>query len=220
MCHTSVVEREYLRSLDMGEKDKYIITINRQFGSLGRPIAKLLAERLGIEYYDREIVDKAAKQLNMRVSEISELEESVDKGFFIMKYPLGMGTTDVQDKIFKEQKTIIENIASKESCIIVGRCADAILREYPKLIRIFIYAPKEERMRVCVNDFQMTQSEARRMIQDVDKARDRYHKQYAGYLPNDLSKLNLAVDSSILGVEGTVEFLEDYINKFLKHNKS
>lgn len=219
MCHTSAVEREYLRSLDMGEKDRYIITINRQFGSLGRPIAKLLAERLGIEYYDREIVDKAAKQLNMRVSEISELEESVDKGFFIMKYPLGMGTTDVQDKIFKEQKAIIENIASKESCIIVGRCADAILRDYPKLIRIFIYAPKEARIRVCVDDFQMTESEAKRMILEVDKARERYHKQYAGYLPDNLSKIDLAVDSSSLGVDGTVDFLENYIKKYLQHNK-
>ena len=157
----------------MGESSRYIITINRQFGSLGRPIARLLSERLGINYYDRDIVDQTAKKLNMPVSEISELEESVNAGLFSMKYPLGMGTTDVQDKIFAEQRRLIEKIASKESCIIVGRCADAILNEYPNLLKIFIYSPKEARQRVCVKDFQMTETEAKRMILEVDKARER-----------------------------------------------
>lgn len=200
----------------MGEKARYIVTINRQFGSLGRPIARMLSERLGINYYDRDIVDQTAKKMNMPVSEISELEESAGTGFFSMKYPLGMGTTDVQDKIFKEQKMLIENIAGKESCILVGRCADAILKDYPNLIRIFIYAPKKERMKVCIRDFQMSEGEAKRMILEVDKARDRYHKQYAGYLPGDLNYVNLAVDSSFLGVEGTVDFLESYIRKALE----
>lgn len=199
----------------MGESSRYIITINRQFGSLGRPIARLLSERLGINYYDRDIVDQTAKKLNMPVSEISELEESVNAGLFSMKYPLGMGTTDVQDKIFAEQRRLIEKIASKESCIIVGRCADAILNEYPNLLKMFIYSPKEERQRVCVKDFQMTETEAKRMILEVDKARERYHKQYAGYLPDDLRYVNLAVDSSVLGVEGTVDFLEAYVKRFI-----
>lgn len=202
----------------MKEKSRYIITINRQFGSLGRPIARKLSERLGINYYDREIVDKTAKQLNMPVSEISELEESVSGWLFSMKYPLGMGTTDVQDKIFKEQKKIIETIASKESCIMVGRCADAILKDYPNLIRIFVFSPKDKRMQVCVKDFQMTESEAKKMILEVDKARERYHMQYAGYLPDDIRYLNLAVDSSLLGVDGTVDFLEEYIKKYIAQN--
>ena len=71
----------------MGEK-KYVITVSRQFGSLGRPIARKLAQRLGIKYYDRDIVDMTAKKMNMRASEIVELEESVQGGFFCMKYPL------------------------------------------------------------------------------------------------------------------------------------
>ncbi len=214
MCHTSAMARKYMRNQPMGDAENYIITINRQFGSLGRPIARMLSEKLGIEYYDREIVDKAAKKLNMPVSEISELEESANGWLFSMKYPLGMGTTDVQDRIFKEQKKIIENKASTENCIIVGRCADAILKDHPNLIRIFIYSPKEKRLEVCVNEFQMTESEAKRMMLEVDKARDRYHKQYAGYLPDDLRHIDLAVDSFFLGVEGTVDFLEEYIKKY------
>ena len=79
----------------MSEK-KYVITVSRQFGSLGRPIARKLAERLGIKYYDRDIVDMTAKKMNMRASEIVELEESVQGGFFRMKYPLGMGTGNIR----------------------------------------------------------------------------------------------------------------------------
>ena len=113
----------------MGEK-KYVITVSRQFGSLGRPIARKLAERLGIKYYDRDIVDMTAKKMNMRASEIVELEESVQGGFFRMKYPLGMGTGNIRDQIFENQKTIIKELAEKESCVIVGRCADSILSAY------------------------------------------------------------------------------------------
>ena len=198
----------------MGAESRYIVTINRQFGSLGRTIAKQLSERLDINYYDREIVDRAARKLDMPVSEISELEESAEKFLFKVKYPLGMGTTDVQDKIFTEQKRIIETFASRESCIIVGRCADSILKDYPNVIRIFIFSPVEERMKYLIREFQMSESEARRQIPEVDKARERYHLHYSGYLPDDHRYINLALDSSFLGVEGTVDFLEDYINKY------
>ncbi len=192
----------------------YIITINRQFGSMGGPIAKQLSERLGINYYDREIVDKAARKLNMQVSEISSLEESA-KGLLISKrYPLGMGTTEVQDKIFKEQKKIILNFADGQSCIFVGRCADDILKDHPHLIRIFIFAPKEERINRCVQLYQMPEEEARRMVPEVDKAREMYHKKYTGYIPGDPRFINLAVDSSVLGVDATVDLLEEYVRRY------
>ena len=192
----------------------YIITINRQFGSMGGPIAKQLSERLGINYYDREIVDKAAKQLNMQISEISELEESA-KGLLISKrYPLGMGTTEVQDKIFKEQKKLILNFADRGNCIVVGRCADDILKDHPNLLRIFIFAPKQERIRMCTRYYQMPEEEARRMVSEVDKAREMYHKKYTGYLPGDPKFMNLAVDSSVLGVDATVDLLEEYVRRY------
>lgn len=109
--------------------NKYVITVTRQFGSMGRPIAKKLAQRLGINYYDRDIVDMTAKKLNVPVSVISELEESVQGKFFRMKYPLGMGTSEMQNSIFETQKKIIRDIADKETCLIVGRCSDYILQE-------------------------------------------------------------------------------------------
>ncbi len=203
----------------MEQKMHYIVTINRQFGSLGRPIARKLSEKLGIRYCDRDIVDQTAQKLNMPVSKISDLEESAQGNFFSMKYPLGMGTTDVQDQIFEEQRLLISKIATKESCVIVGRCADAILREFPNVIRVYIFAPNDERIKVCIDDFHMQKDEARRMMLEVDKARERYHKQYAGYLPSDSDHVNITIDSSILGVDGTVDVLTMFVNKFLDKQK-
>ncbi|BBF41528.1 cytidylate kinase [Lachnospiraceae bacterium KM106-2] len=199
---------------------KFIITITRQFGSMGRPIAKKLAERLGVNYYDRDIVDLTAQKLKMPVSVIGDLEESVQGKFFRMKYPLGMGTSDIQDTIFEQQMKIIKELASKESCIIVGRCSDYILREFSNSIHIYIYAPKEKRYQVCLNEFKMEPDEAKKMMLEVDRARERYHKEYAGYLPSDSQYKNLMIDSSILGVDGTVDLLVQYMNLYFEQKKN
>lgn len=198
---------------------KFVITITRQFGSMGRPIAKKLADALSVNYYDRDIVDMAAKKMNMPVSIIGELEESVQGSFFRMKYPLGMGTSEIQDRIFAEQRKIIQDIASKESCVIVGRCSDFILKEYPNSIHIYIYAPDDFRFDNCINDFKMQPDEAKRMMVEVDKARERYHKEYAGYLPQDCRYKNLCIDSSSLGVDGTVTYIKNFVSSYLEiHN--
>lgn len=198
--------------------NKFIITVTRQFGSQGRPIAHKLAERLEWDYYDRYIVDTTAKNLNMSASEVGELEEAVQGRFFNMKYPLGMGTSDLQDKIFEQQGEIIKKLASSgKSCVIVGRCSDYILREFPNCLNIYIYAPYEKRYEVCLNDYHMQPNEAKKMILEVDKARERYHKQYAGYLPADTRYKDILINSSILGLEGTVDMLEHYVKEWKKH---
>ena len=114
-------------------KSKYVVTITRQFGSMGRPIAKKMAEKLGIEYYARDIVDQAAKKLNLPVSVVDEVEETAKKvkvsPFARMMFPLGKGTSNTQDKIFEAQQNIIKFLAEKETCVIVGRCADFTLEE-------------------------------------------------------------------------------------------
>ncbi len=120
--------------------ENYVVTITRQFGSLGRPIAKKMSELLGIEYYDRDIVEKTAQQLNLSVPTISDKEETANT-FFHMKYPLGQGTTQIQDQIFNAQKEIILSLVEKGPCIIVGRCADAFLADRKNCFNIYIYAP-------------------------------------------------------------------------------
>jgi len=148
------------------EKKKYIVTIARQFGSLGRPIAMRMSEKLGIEFYDRDIVEEAAKKLNLPVSKIDEIEESAKKkvktnSFRRMMYPLGTQTDDLQNKLFDAQQNIIKFLAERESCIIVGRCSDFILADEPNLLRIYIYAPYEARVANCVNDLNMDRERRR-----------------------------------------------------------
>jgi cytidylate kinase len=193
--------------------DKFVITIARQFGSLGRPIARLVSEKLGIEYYDRDIVEMTSKNLNLPVSTVSDVEESAKSAFFNMNYPLGMGTTNIQDSIFAVQRKIIIDLAERESCIIVGRCADHILKDHKNIINVFIYAPYEARLANCVERLDMKPDEARKMIASVDKARESYHKYYCGYSMADKDYKHVMLDSSLLGVEGTCDILTDIIQK-------
>lgn len=200
------------------ENKKYIVTIARQFGSLGRPIAMRMSEKLGIEFYDRDIVEAAAQKLNLPVSKINEIEESARKNvktnsFRRMMYPLGTQADEMQDKLYEAQQNIIKFLAERESCIIVGRCSDFILAEEPNVIRIYIYAPYEARVKNCVNDLNMDEEEARKMIKSVDEARDHYHMHYTGYLPNDQRFKEIMIDSSMLGTEGTADFLVDAVKR-------
>jgi len=194
-------------------KEKFVVTITRQFGSLGRPIARMVSENLGIEYYDRDIVEMTSKDLNLPVSAVSDVEESAKSAFFNMNYPLGMGTTSIQDSVFAVQKKIIVDLAERESCIIVGRCADHILEDYKNIIHIFIYAPYEARLKNCVERLNMRPDEAKKMIASVDKARESYHRHYCGYVMSDKEHKHIMIDSSLLGVEGTCDILTEIIRK-------
>ena len=117
------------------------------------------------------------------------------------------------DKIFAVQGQVIRELADKQSCIIVGRCADSVLEDYKNNVNIHIYAPYEDRILNCVNELGMTSKEAKKMIIDVDKARDAYHMRYAKYYPNDKNHMDFMVNSAMLGVEGTAELLSDLVTK-------
>lgn len=198
-------------------EQKYVITIARQFGSMGRPIAMRMSEKLGITFYDRDIVDEAAKKLNLPLSVIQENEESatdlVSNTFTRMAYPLGRGTSGVQDKIFEAQQNIINFLVDRESCIVVGRCSDFILGEMENAIHIYIYAPYKARVKNSVENLGLTEEETKKLIVKVDTARDSYHKHYAGYLPDDKSFKDILIDSSLLGVEGTADYLVELVKR-------
>ena len=111
------------------------------------------------------------------------------------------------------QQKIITELADKESCIIVGRCSDYVLRNYKNVIHIYIYAPYEARINNCVDYLHMTREDAIKEMTTVDKARCAYHEKYAGYAPDDFNHKNYMVDSSVLGVDGTAEILADIVRK-------
>ncbi len=194
-------------------EDRYVVTIQRQFGSLGRPIAKKMAEILGIDYYDRDIVELAAKKMNLPISIVGNMEETVSSSFFRMKFPLGDGDIRTQTELFEVQKKIITDIADREPCIIVGRCSDYILRDYKNCIHIFIYAPFEARFNNCVNNLNIAPGEAKKLIQDVDRARANYHRYFTKTLPQDIRTKSLLIDSSLLGPDGTAALLVDAVKR-------
>ena len=193
--------------------EKFTITITRQFGSMGRTIAKKLSEELGVEFYDRDIVEKVSRQLNLPVSKISDSEETAHSRFWERMFPLGTDEEDIQDMIFDVQKEIILDLAKKSSCIIVGRCSDAILENRDNNMNIYIYAPVSKRLENCVNRLNMDEAEAKRTIARVDKARQAYHKKYAGFLPDDPAHRQLMIDSSMLGPEETAHWIAQVARK-------
>lgn len=194
---------------------KYVVTIARQFGSLGRPIAERMSRLLDIEYYDRDIVDATARKMKMAVSTVSDADENISKGFFQMMFPLGQSSLRTQHEVFDAQREIILELADKGNCIIVGRCADYILEGMPNHLRIYIYASYEKRLENCINTLKMSEASAKRMIREVDKARDAYHRHYAGYAPEDINYKDILIDSGLLGVEGTAQYLAELVrNKY------
>ena len=192
---------------------KFVVTITRQFGSLGRPIARELATRLGVEFYDRDIVEQVSRRMELPVSVISKEEERAKTGFFYMRFPLGTETTATQDMIFDVQKDLILDLAERQSCIIVGRCSDAVLQNDAGHFGVFIYASYKKRIENCISHLHMTAAEAEKSIEAVDKAREAYHKRYAGFSPWDCRHKNLMIDSGMLGVSGTVNVLESAIRE-------
>lgn len=176
---------------------------------MGRPIARRLSELLGIEFYDRDIVEETARKMNLPVSVISINEENQGSAYSRMRFPLGKSSREKQDEIFRVQSEIIRSLAKRESCVIVGRCSDYILRDFENRLSICVYAPFEKRIENCVSSLGMDEETAMQMTVEVDKARRKYHKRYANYSPEDIKNKNLLIDSSFFGIEGTARLIAE-----------
>ena len=190
---------------------QYVVTISWQFGSMGRTIAQLMAWDLGVNFYDRDIVEETAKRMGLPISVISAKEENANSVYFKRQYPLGMGLSNMQDEIFSIQKNIIEDLAKKESCIIVGRCADSILADMENRLSVYIYAPYEKRFANCTKILKMEEKVARRMIREVDRSRELYHRRYCPEYTDPFSNRDLLIDSSRFGIEKTAEMLSEIV---------
>lgn len=191
--------------------EQYVITISRQFGSMGRTIAETLSKELGIDYLDRDIVEETAKRMGQSVKTISDVEENTRSFFLRKKYPFNMGIYSITDEVFAVQKNIIRDIAAKESCIIVGRCADSILHDFPNKLNVYIYAPFEARLDNCVNKLMMDEKMARKMIKEVDAARTNYQLKYCPEINSVFDCKDIMLDSSRFGIEGTAKILSDIV---------
>lgn len=188
---------------------QYVITISRQFASLGRPVAQSLSEKLGIEFWDRDIVEETAKRMKESVTVISDAEESARSAFSLLrqKYRMSLPTYNITDEIFEIQKNIIRDVASKESCIILGRCGDSILKDFTNTFHVYLYAPYEYRLKNCIEVYQMEEREAAKMIRNVDLSRRYYQKRYCPETKSIFDYKDMMLDVSKFGVDGTAEII-------------
>lgn len=180
-----------------------VITITREFGSMGRVIARLVAEKMNYKYYDRDIIELAAKELRENIAELSAFEDKKISIFQKMMYPLGRGTSSMQNKIYEMEKSIILDLASSGNCVIVGRCSDYILYEskHPSMLSAFIYAPYDKRIISCENELGLSQEMAEEYVENVDKARRDFYKLHTGVSFYSTKYRHIMLDSSIASHE-------------------
>lgn len=187
-----------------------IIAISRQFGSGGRTIGKLLSEQLDIPLYDREIISHVAKESGFAESYIEEKGEygSSDKasGMFINRSCYTSASNE--DTIWNFQTKFITEHAEKEPCIIIGRCADYILRDRPDVLRVFIHADMEERIKRITEVYKITGDDPEKLLQQKDKRRAAYYQFYTDIKWGDTKNFHITLDSSAFGIEKCVEILK------------
>ncbi len=196
----------------------YVITIARQFGAAGLPVAEKLAEKLGIEYFNRDLVDKAAEELQIPATEILEEEELKDEGsdsIFEKLFPLGNGPRSRQDKIFAAQSHVIQRLAERGPCIIVGRCGDFVLNSHENALHVYLHSSLEYRVKNCVQYLNMTEADALKVIPKAEKARNNYYLHYTGYMQDDPAHKDLIMDTEKFGIEGTAEILENIVRNHM-----
>ena len=195
----------------------YIYTIGRELGSGGYTVAKLLAERLGIKLYDKELLAQAAKDSGF-CEEIFENHDERPTNSFL--YSLVMDTytggnysaapfldMPLNQKVFLAQYEAIQKIAGRESCVIVGRCADYALHNHEKCLNVFIHADKDVRIAEVCKRMDISVNKAKDMIQKQDKQRASYYNYYSNKKWGDSRNYHLTLDSSVLGIDGCVDMI-------------
>ena len=186
-----------------------IITIGREFGSGGRIIGEKLAARLGISFYDKELIQLAAEKSGIHADVLKGADEVAANPFSSPFVPPSVDQGSLNDKLYKYQRDVIREIASRESCVIVGRCADYILKDYPNCIRVFIYADMEYKVKLIMERHHLKDTELiEKIIRRTDKNRRNYYQYYTDHKWGAREEMDLLIDSSLLGVDGTVDLLE------------
>jgi uncharacterized membrane protein YczE len=205
--------------LDASGKPKIIITIGREFGSGGYEVGKLLAEKLGITFYDSQLNTMAAAQSGLPLSKVEELEHHLEReviyDFKNAAYAMTSGSLSPEEKLFVAQTTVIRQIAAgDESCVIIGRCADYVLYDDPNCFRLYIHARPDARTERVMRQFDLTEAQAKVQMENTDKARAQHYKRFTGRDYGKQEYYHLGVDSGMLGTEGSVEVIIDTIKKW------
>lgn len=203
----------------------YIITIGREYGSGGHEIGKKVAEILGIKFYDKELINKTAEDQGLSKKVLEEMDEkkgSVLKDPTVNLFHSSMSTNlpafgpfgkSINDRVFMAESSEIHKLADEESCVIIGRCANTLLRNRDNVLNVFIQAPKEDRIQRIMTYTGEKEEEAKKEMYHVDKTRRSYYEYYTDERWGHRDNYNLIIDSSILGIDGTAEEIANIIRK-------
>lgn len=203
-----------------------IITIGRQFGSAGREIGEKVAAHFGIPCYDKELLSRAAKESGFCEEMIESHDERPTNSFLynlvMDTYSFGYNASSFMDmpishKIFLAQFDTIKKMASEGPCVIVGRCADYALSDFDNCIHLFIYGEEKTKTKRIMEKYNLSEAKAKDMINKKDKQRQSYYNYYSSKKWGRADSYDLCINSSLLGIEGTVKLIiqviEDFENK-------
>lgn len=200
---------------------KTVITIARGYGSGGRTLGRLLSEKMGISCYDREIIRMASDESGISEALFGQADEKLKKSrlaAIIRKNPyqgkvLGPESAEFvsDDNLFNYQAKVIREVAEQESCIIIGRCADYVLRDDPDVIRLYFYAPRRDCIDRVMNQNGLSEREAERKIEKIDKYRADYYRYYTGRDWNDARNYDFCLNTTSMSYDKLVEVVESSI---------
>ncbi len=203
--------------------EKVIITIGRQFGSGGSEIGKKLADNLNIKYYDKELIQLAAKESGICPELFEKADEKTSGGLlqaFAMGFSMNGALYQPNDyftdaTLFQVQSDVIRKIAAERSCVIVGRCADYILKDDPHCTSVFIHSSEEDRIQRITGKNPVTEKEALEQMRKTDKTRASYYNYYTDKTWGAAMSYHLCLNSSVIGTDHCVRLIEEFIkNRF------
>ncbi len=201
-----------------------VITISREFGTGARTIAQKLALELGFAYYDRAIIQMAAEKSGLSPNFIEKNEEKANNSFLFniaTSAYISSGinlqyTVPVNDRAYIAQSEVIRELVEKENCVIVGRCANYVLADHDKVMRVFVRADKKDRIRRCVEEYGFDANKIEAELTKIDKGRASYYKFYTGDAWKNMDNYDICINTSRIEIDDAVRMLLDYARISLK----
>ena len=198
-------------STDNQLKEKIIITVSREYGSGGRYVGKLIADKLGIKLYDKEFIEKVAKETGLSEEYIEGHEQkrnalaNLNNGYYF-----GLNNAD---ELFIKESELIKEVADREACVIIGRCADFILKDRENVIKVFIQSNMEDKIKRATEIYGLNKEKAQKEIKKIDKLRANHYKYYTEKEWNDPSNYDICINSDTLGVEKSADLICEIVKK-------
>ena len=184
-----------------------IITISREFGSGGRTVGRMAAEKLGIPCYDQELIDRISAETGLMKPYVEEKSENIEGGWLSFMAGRDFYGHSMQDDLFLAQSKVIQELAEKGSCILVGRCSDYILKDFDNVLTVFIHASMDKRAERIVNQYGERAEDPFARLRDKDKKRKAYYQLYTDREWGAMGNYHLALDSGILGLERCADII-------------